>query len=70
MGAEQLHRAGVQGEAPLAAGLGGLVDQGLPAHVDHPALQQDLAPIQVDVVPAQRAQLPAAGTEHHRQPQE
>jgi hypothetical protein len=56
------------GEAPLAAGLGGLVDQRLPTHVHHSTLQQDLAPIQIDVVPAQRAQLPSAGAKYDRQP--
>ncbi len=70
MSAKQLHRPGVKRQAPLAASLGGLVDQRLTGHVHHAALKQDLAAVQVDVLPAQGAQLPASGTEHDRQAQE
>src|ERR671912_771078 len=52
------------GDPALGVGLGVLVDQGLLGDADHVAGDQDLDPVKVDVGPAQRAQLAAAGTEH------
>jgi hypothetical protein len=46
------------------------VDKRLPGDADHVAGDQDLAPVEVNVEPAQRAQLATPGAEHHGQTQE
>jgi hypothetical protein len=48
--------------------LGRLADQGLAGDAHDPARDQDLALVQVNVRPANRAQLATAGAEHDRQP--
>jgi hypothetical protein len=70
MGAQQLGRVGADRDPALGVGLGRLVDQGLAGDANGPTGDQDLALVQVQVRPANRAQLTTAGTEHDRQPQE
>ena len=69
-GAQQLDRAGAHGHPTLGVGLGVLVDESLPGHADHVPGDQHLPAIQVDIGPAQRAQLAAAGAKHDGQAQE
>jgi hypothetical protein len=69
VGSEQIHGRVIEGDAAGLVGLSVLL-LALFAALDVAALDQQLARIQVDVEPAQRAQLTAAHPGGHRQPQQ
>jgi hypothetical protein len=69
-GPQLLDGGGAHRNPALGVGLGVLVDQRLPGDADHIAGDQHLATVEVDIRPAQAANLSPAGAEDDREPQE